>query len=452
MYCPNLWFVFLVLASHVSLSVGISTAVLGHDGTHNNGTRVARSRQPGENVVISRDRFESQFRGKAGTVRDWRSFKGAAGPQQQDSGEVRFMSGLSIAFVIILNVLVWAVIIFTAATIGERAGATAESQQKAPRLAAWAVFGILSVYAATVYAYCRYAYQDPSQRVITNFLFGVVPLAISCASYVLALLVLDFIRSSGNDGCGFATSLVSRINPWEEAFDGRLIFFLAVLPGLAMSVYLGNTVSTGFKNGATHIDVLSLCLFVDVGRVAGHLSYLVAPVWSIGKSPDSISSRPGLCYVAYVVCVAWYIMLLRLDVGKTGIIVSDPTKIRTLASLTSYVFFPLSLYLIIRNLMEFFDSFETWRPAVMTTVLCGLVLLHAILMMLIGVVFDALEPNLMGIGALLFVVFFAAYRMSGGILFLFILAMIPLSAIMFGGVVLASSYAGPMRKGILSLV
>lgn len=395
-----------------------------------------------EELVITHHDFREKLRGKK--FDHWSDLKEALGKKAQQrtepdvDGGVRLMSGLSVAFVIILNVLVWTVVAYVM-TMMEGWGSRAQG---------WIVFTILCVYGLGVYAYCQYAYEHPHLRLITNFLFGLVPLTVSCASYVLALLGLDLVRATTRDN--FEKNIFDRMKPWEEEFDGRLIFFLAVLPGLIVSIYLGNTVSTGFKAAATYFDVLSLCLFIDVGRFAGHFSYLVAREWSIGKSPTSISSRPGLAYVVHVVCLAWYLMLVRLEAGRTTVILADGTKTRTLVSLTSYVFFPLSLYLGYMNLREFFDQFEIQRKWLEALGNILMVFVVAVFMLLVAVVFNTIEPNMMGIGGLLFCVFYGAYSMSQGQLLGFILAMVPLALVAYGAAVLSTTYAQAIRQGILA--
>lgn len=394
----------------------------------------------GERVAVSREDFDEKLRGR--TFKKWSDFKAVLGPdaelEPEVKGEVRLMSGLTLAFIIILNVIVVAIVTWITVSFAEGY----------PRTAGWLVVAFLSLYGLSVFLYCRSAYEDPGQRVITNFLFGAVPLAVSSACYVLALLVLDAWRAIA-EGEDWETRLFRPLRPWQESLPGRLIFFLAVLPGLAVSVYLGNTVSTGFNAAATHFDILSLCLFVDVGRFAGHLSYLLAREWSIGKSPDSITSRPGLCYVVYFLCLAWYLVLARLEAGGQSVILKDRTKIHTLACLTSYVFFPLAIHLTVANQREFFEQFEQkhgWLESV--TLVLGMLFL-ASFMLMVGVLFDAIEPNLMGIATLLWAVFYCACKVCNS-LCTFILALMPLAAAAFGAALFASQHAGELRDFLLA--
>jgi len=404
-------------------------------------TSIINAHEPTERVAVSHEDFHKKLRGHS--FEHWSDFKKALGKAAhlapEVGGEVRLTSGLSIAFVIILNVLIWAVVAFILAMMKE----------KGPRLRGWTVFFILCIYGASVGAYCNHAYADPDLRIITNFLFGAVPLAVSAASYLLALLVLDLIRSTMHDG--WETSFSSRLRPWEESFDGRLIFFLAVLPGLALSAHLGNSVSTGFQAAATHFDVLSLCLFIDVARYAGHCSYLFYPEWSIGKSPSSISSRPGLCYVFFGVCLWWYVVLARLEAGRASALLADGTKIHTLACLTSFAFFPLAIYLGIMNVREFFEQLEVHRALTQKLMYILVVFMVAVFMLVTAVVFDAIEPNLMGIAGLLFVVFFGAFTLSYDLLS-FILAMLPLAALAYGAAVCSNRYAPMIRSFVFFLL
>jgi len=394
---------------------------------------------PSERVVVSRKDFNDKLRGRS--FQRWKDFKQTLGPDAEPArnvaGELRLMSGLSITFVIILNVLIFAFIAYIVTRLGK----------ERERYAMWASFALLSVYGLLVTIYCYWAYEQEEQRVITYFMFGLVPFTISAASYILAGLLLDLLRSATTEE-GFKTSLWDRMNPWASRLDGRFIFFLAVLPGLLVSIHLGNTVSTGFDNGAIHLDILSLCLFVDVFRSVGHFAYLLAPVWSIGESPDAISSRPGLCYVFYMLCLAWYFVLARLEAVKSGVLLADQTKIHTLACLTSYTFFPLSLYLTIKNMQEFFELFIEQRVWLQTLLLLSSVALTAAFMLLVAMYFDAIEPNLMGIGAIIWVVIYAAYKLSHDSLLGFIIAMIPLSVGAFGAVFLAVQHAAAVREAL----
>lgn len=393
-----------------------------------------------EQVVVNRDTFVERIRGRK--FQRWRDFEKAAGnqsaAQSEVGGEERLTGGLSLAFVIILNVLVWCFVGYIISVLSK----TSE------RLAAWVAFGILCTYGFIVNMCCWKMYQDPKQRLITNFIFGLVPLAVSSASYVLALLVFDAVRSPSAEEGG-RKKLRYALNPFQQIFVGRLIFCLAVLPGLATSVYLSGRVSTGFAEEATHFDVLSLCLFIDSGRFAGHFFYLIAPEWSIGLSPTSITSRPGVCYVIFAVCLAWYFVLLCVVAGNdVSFLVADSTKIHTLVCLTTTVFVPLSLYLEYTNLEEYMQAmpsaagwFIFWRILS--------VLQHAIFMLIVGVMFDAIYPNLVGIVLLLWAVFYTAFKLSGGSLAWFILALLPLAIIAFGVLFLASAWGTPFRNSIL---
>lgn len=420
---------------------------------------------PDERLVLTRDVFEQKLRNRSFT--SWADLQKTVGPdaalQPDVGGEVPLMSGLTIAFVIILNVVVFSVVgLIMMYLINTH-----------PRAAGWSIFAFLCLYGLVVNLYCQWAYRDPEQRIITNFLFGMVPLAVSAACYVLALLLVDAVRSLGGEG--WEVDLGTRVRPWEESFLGRLIFFLAVLPGLSVSIYLGNTVSTGFKAAAAHLDVLSLCLFVDVGRFVGHFSYLVARDWSIGASGQALPGGPGLCYVFLGLCLVWYVVLARIEAGHRSVVLEDATKVHTLVSLTSFMFFPLSISMIARSHIQLRDSYKgqssgvpprseafdsdlepaqnsagsffcvtCFEPSlVLSTLMVG------IFMLLVGVVFDAIEPNLMGIGVLLGSVFYTAIRISNCQLLVFILALLPLAALAFGLAILASQHGVVLRESLL---
>lgn len=394
-----------------------------------------------DRVAVSREDFREKLRGRK--FERWKDFKDELGSDSvlrpEPGGEERLMSGLSIAFVIILNVLVWAV-----------ACLIVRKSIDAPVVALWGVFALLVVYAFCVNAYCHHAYKQPRQRLVTNFLFGAVPLAVSSASYILALLVLHHVRSALPEEN--RKGILDRLDPWQESFLGRLIFFLAVLPGLATSMYLGSTVSTGFEAASTHFDVLSFCIFVDIGRFFGHASYLFAREWSIGASPSSISSRPGLCYVFETLCIIWFVVLARLEASRSFDLV-ERTKIQTLACLTTYVFFPLSVYLTVMNLEEFFDQYLEKQYNNMKVFLINMsVAAIAFVMLMVAVIFDIVQANLLGIAALLWVVFYGAWKLSGDNLLWFILALLPLSAAAFGAVLLSARHAPALREALLAAV
>jgi len=394
---------------------------------------------PDDRVVVSRDTFKEHLRGES--FRRWRDFKEVLGPEarlgHKVGGEERLMSALSIAFVIMMNVVVGCVV----------ALAIKVCDDKAPKLAGWAAFFLLAAYACIVDVYCHYAYKYPDQRLITNILFGLVPCALSAASYLLALLIVDMNRPAISKH-GFDKSIFSRSEIWKETFFGRLMFLLAVLPGFAMSVHLNRTVSTGFEAVATHFDVLSLCLFVDVFRVVLHSVYLFLPEWSIGKSPKS---TPGMCYIALLLCLILYIALARVEAKGSGVILRDRTKIHALACLTSYVFFPLSLGVSLMNLEAFFSNQGETRNKdglLETIAFLAVVFVIAMFMLVVSVIFNAVEANLMGIVSMLFVVFYGAGRVSTS-LSTYILVMILLSAFALCGVMMSSVYADDLRERIL---
>jgi len=402
-----------------------------------------------DRVVVSRRTFQEKLRGEK--INRWRDFKRKLGPEAklapEVGGEERFTSGLTIAFMIILTVLVCSIAGYAIFLIQTKVG----ENKMSTRYCAWVALGIVSLYAWGMYIFCKYAYSDPELRLSSYFLFGIVPFAISVASYIIAALVLDFIRSMSSDN-GFNDSLFDRLNPWEEHFDGRLIFFFAVLPGVAMSLYLSNTVTTGFESAATHVDIICFALFVDLFRLFGHFFYLIAPVWSIGKDPRSISSRPGLAYVFQFLCLALFVGLGHIEACASGFILKDRTKIHTLASLTSYVFFPLSVYLSVANIGEAFDQFYTAREQLKTTVILLAILGISLLMLLVAVVFDIIDANVMGISGILAVVFFAAYRFSNQNILQFILILAPLAGLGFCVIMLASHYGDVIRRGLLMLL
>ena len=255
-------------------------------------------------VVVSKKVFEKRFQGHS--YDKWRDFVKAAGEQDNPGGEARLKAGFTLLFAASATVTVGTIIHYV---IGKEFAAPCT---------AWVVILILLMYAAAVFVYCMATYADPAQRVVTNLLFGLVPWCVSCASYLVAVQLVDACRGLRNmthepiaeapepeppqsiawlTG-GRRSSSVQDLQLSLEDFscDLRFGLLLAVLPSLGISIWFTRSYATGFTGVGTFFDVLALCLFVDVWRLVMHTSLLLAPSWTFPKEAE-----PGQCRRAWLV-------------------------------------------------------------------------------------------------------------------------------------------------------
>ena len=93
-------------------------------------------------------------------------------------------------------------------------------------------------------------------------------------------------------------------NQEDLSCDLRFGLLLAVLPSLGISIWFTHSYATGFTGVGTFFDVLALCLFVDVWRLAMHTSLLLAPSWTFPKrlSQDN-ADTPGLFKLTFLLLV-----------------------------------------------------------------------------------------------------------------------------------------------------
>ena len=132
-------------------------------------------------VVVSKKVFEKRFQGHS--YDRWRDFVKAAGEQDNPGGEARLKAGFTLLFAASATVTVGTIIHYVIA------------KEFAAPCTAWVVILILLMYAAAVFVYCMATYADPAQRVVTNLLFGLVPWCVSCASYLVAVQLVDACRA-----------------------------------------------------------------------------------------------------------------------------------------------------------------------------------------------------------------------------------------------------------------
>ena len=305
---------------------------------------------------------------------------------------------------------------------------------------------ILFAYAGTVFGYCFLTYKDPAQRVVTNLLSGLVPWNVSCACYLLALIFVDRKRQfwepypqtleewtemQANRRTCLRWITEGRPSPITESaeelqLDIRVCLLLAVLPSLAISLHFTATFATGFTGVGTFFDVLALCLFVDVWRLVLHSSLLLAPVWTLtGRRPSdgmyspreqaSNDTRPlpGAVMLTFMLCLVWYSVLILMKHHEVGFVgLNDPIKIHVLACSTSYVFFPTCLALSLYYNETFFRKHLELPTEAATATWLLMVCISAAFMLLAATIFNATEPNSIGILGMVFSILYAAVRFT----------------------------------------
>lgn len=375
-------------------------------------------------VVVSKKVFEKRFQGHS--YDQWRDFVKAAGEQDNPGGEARLKAGFTLLFAASATVTVGTIIHYV---IGKEVAAPCT---------AWVVILILLMYAAAVFVYCMATYADPAQRVVTNLLFGLVPWCISCASYLVAVQLVDACRALRNmthdpiaeapepeppqsiawlTG-GRRSSSVQDLQLSLEDFscDLRLGLLLAVLPSLGISIWFTRSYATGFTGVGTFFDVLALCLFVDVWRLVMHTSLLLAPSWTFPKrlSQDN-ADVPGLFKLTFLLCVAWLVALVLMKRHATGVGFTDPIKIHVLACLASYVFFFVSLVLATHYNAAIFKERLNFQPNALTATFLCMVWAISACMLLTATIFNATEPNTIGILAMVASILHAASTFSDSV-------------------------------------
>lgn len=368
-------------------------------------------------VVVSKNVFEKRFQGHR--FDQWSDFVEAAGEQNNPGGEARLKAGFTLLFAAIATVTVGTIISYVG------------NNEVCKPHTVWLIIFILLSYATAVFVYCISTYADPAQRVVTNLLFGLVPWTVSCASYLVALQLVDICRNLKSMMSG-AEPVEAEAPPeapqslaWlaggrrhiaaqeletldSSSLDTRFALLLAVAPSLAISIWLTKTYATGFTGVGTFFDVLALCLFVDVWRLMMHMAVVVAPAWTVlgGRRDDGQQAHekiPGLFKLTWLLCIGWFAALLLMKRHATGVGFTDPIKIHVLACLTSYLFFPVSLTLAWYYNKLLFKDTAVWLSMVWIISAC---------MLLMATVFNATEPNTIGILAMVASIIHAASTFS----------------------------------------
>eukprot|EP00435_Cladocopium_sp_Y103_P022605 s3131_g5.t1 len=405
-------------------------------------------------VVVSKNVFEKRFQGHS--YDKWSEFVKAAGEQNNPGGEARLKAGLTLLFAASATVTVGTIIAYV---IGKEVAAP---------FTAWLVILILLMYAAAVFVYCMATYADPAQRVVTNLLFGLVPWCVSCASYLVAVQLVDACRGLRNmthepiaeapepaqsiawlTGGRRGSSVDTQFD--EFSVDLRFGLLLAVLPSLGISIWFTRSYATGFTGVGTFFDVLALCLFVDVWRLVMHTALLLAPFWTIGKRSGQANAEapnlPGFLKLTFLLCLSWFVALVLMKRHATGVGFTDPIKIHVLACLASYLFFPVSLVLATHYNATVFKEGLNFQPNALTATFLCMVWAISACMLLTATIFNATEPNTIGILAMVASILHAASTFSESVPGC--IAMMAASTVMTSMFVLFSvHYAAEVRDAI----
>lgn len=121
--------------------------------------------------------------------------------------------------------------------------------------------------------------------------------------------------------------------------------------------------------------------------------------------------------VTFVMCLTWYIILARARAGSASyqVFSPDPIKIHVLVCLTSYLFFPVAL--LMTWYCNFFIRYYagiTGHYLTITQIL--LAWLVAASMLFVAVLFNAEEPNTLGISCLLFIIFYTCCKFTDNLI------------------------------------
>eukprot|EP00966_Prymnesium_polylepis_P220941 5110581-Prymnesium_polylepis.1 len=273
----------------------------------------------------------------------------------------------------------------------------------------------MGAYGVVVNTYCQHVHTASMgpMRIASSLLYGMVPFSTSVGSYLVALIVTDFDS--------WASSLA-----WSRTTQGRAAALLAVLPGLCHSLYLCSTVSTGFEAAGTIFDVLSWCLFIDVARGVGHLTFLLVPDYA----------HLAIARVAVALCLGWLAVLGHCEaVESHGFLGFTPDRIKrnVLACLASYSLLPSAAAVAVPRLTAALRaaSHPTDGELAQASYL-ALWLALAACLIVVGVHFNAAGPNLLGCATLLGCAFFAAFRFGSQ-------SILSFTAILFGCALILSA-------------
>ena len=350
-------------------------------------------------VVLTQQIFDECCRGKVFT--SWEALTAAVPPEPSSD---LLLAGLALALLILINTGIWILVFWCVAAF---------SSAYSARAAGWLALGLLGLYGLVVNLLC-YAYHSDSgpAAMVSRVFFGACPATTSLAAYLLGLLLVD----SGS---------------WSNSFDStrfntqpaRIVGLLAVLPGLAHSVFLFGSRSTGFEAAGLPFDILGLCVFVDVARLVFHLAFLRVPPHQVSDKLGDVRRAAVSVYLSLAValCLGWLTYLARCvatgSVGSVG--AAAPlsaalsfARVRVLVTLASFTFLPCAWALAVFRSTQALRTGEVTSAAADRAFLGVMGAATSALFVCSAYFDDAPEPAFLGCAALLVIAFWAATRLS----------------------------------------
>ena len=354
-------------------------------------------------VVLTQQIFDECCRGKAFT--SWEALASAIPPEPSSD---LLLAGLALALLILINTVLF---------IGVFWSVAAFSSAYSARAAGWLALGLLGLYGLVVNLLC-YAFHSDSgpAAMVSRVFFGACPATTSLAAYLLGLLLVDSGSWSNSfDSTRFATQ------------PARVVGLLAVLPGLAHSVFLFGSRSTGFEAAGLPFDILGLCVFVDVARLVFHLAFLRVPPHQLSDKLGDVRRAAISVYLSLAValCLGWLTYLARCvatsgvatGVGSVG--AAAPlsaalsfARVRVLVSLASFTFLPCAWALAVFRSTQALRAGEVASAAADRAFLGVMGAATSALFVCSAYFDDAPEPAFLGCAALLVIAFWAATRLS----------------------------------------
>ena len=387
-------------------------------------------------VVLTQQIFDECCRGKVFT--SWEALAAAIPPEPSSD---LLLAGLALALLILINIIVWIFVFWSVAAF---------SSAYSARAAGWLALGLLGLYGLVVNLLC-YAFHSDSgpAAMVSRVFFGACPATTSLAAYLLGLLLVD----SGS---------------WSNSFDStrfntqpaRIVGLLAVLPGLAHSVFLFGSRSTGFEAAGLPFDILGLCVFVDMARLVFHIAFLRVPPQQVSDKLGDVRRAAISVYLSLAValCLGWLTYLARCvatgSVGSVG--AAAPlsaalsfARVRVLVSLASFTFLPCAWALAVFRSTQALRAGEVTSAAADRAFLGVMGAATSALFVCSAYFDDAPEPAFLGCAALLVIAFWAATRLSaltaGPVHMVVLLVLLGFALLTVGVMQLVARFAAPGR-------
>jgi len=391
-------------------------------------------------VVLTQQIFDECCRGKV--ITSWEALAAAIPPEPSSD---LLLAGLALALLILINIATWIFVFWCV---------SAFSTAYSARAAGWLALGLLGLYGLVVNLLC-YAFHSDSgpAAMVSRVFFGACPATTSLAAYLLGLLLVD----SGS---------------WFNSFDSsrfatqpaRIVGLLAVLPGLAHSVFLFGSRSTGFEAAGLPFDILGLCVFVDVARLVFHIAFLRVPPHQLSDELGDVRRAAISVYLSLAValCLGWLTYLARCvatggvatGVGSVG--AAAPlsaalsfARVRVLVTLASFTFLPCAWALAVFRSTQALRAGEVTSAAADRAFLGVMGAATSALFVCSAYFDDAPEPAFLGCAALLVIAFWAATRLSaltaGPVHVVVLLVLLGFALLTVGVMQLVARFAAPGR-------